>query len=102
MHDLMRVPPAVAHQRPSRANTTSTQWPPRTCCSICATRWAARALPDASTIVIERVRDELGDWRVRAVAARRTRACALGDGGSGASAKKPVSTSKRSGATTGS
>src|SRR5262249_12237867 len=25
---------------------------------------AARALPDASTVVIERVRDELGDWRV--------------------------------------
>src|SRR5207237_6496492 len=25
---------------------------------------AARALPDAGTIVIERVRDELGDWRV--------------------------------------
>src|SRR5204862_348292 len=25
---------------------------------------AARAVPDASTIVVERVRDELGDWRV--------------------------------------
>jgi ATP-dependent Lhr-like helicase len=27
-------------------------------------RAAARAVPDASTVVVERVRDELGDWRV--------------------------------------
>ena len=39
--------------------------PPRTCCSTCAISCqAARAVPDASTIVVERVRDELGDWRV--------------------------------------
>src|SRR5204863_3563766 len=25
---------------------------------------AARALPDAATVIVERVRDELGDWRV--------------------------------------
>ena len=39
--------------------------PPRTCSSTCAIRWPPRApSPTPRTIVVERVRDELGDWRV--------------------------------------
>ena len=56
-----RPPPSIG----SRASTISTRAPPRTCSSTCAIRWPRRgAVPDAATIVVERVRDELGDWRV--------------------------------------
>ena len=39
--------------------------PPRTCCAIWPTRPAAAGVvPDDRTILIERCRDELGDWRI--------------------------------------
>ena len=43
---------------------------------------ATRAVPDATTIVVERVRDELGDWRVCVLSPRGGRdSCAVGHGG---------------------
>ena len=65
MHDLLRLPPAAAASTADRASTTSNRARPRTCCSTCAIRWPPRApCPTRRPIVIERVRDELGDWRV--------------------------------------
>ena len=50
---------------------------------------AIGAVPDDRTIVIERCRDELGDWRICVlVAVRRTRPCAVGDGGGRARARR--------------
>ena len=59
---------AAAGRRRSTASSGSTisiAPPPRTCSSTSPTRRAATsAVPDDRTIVIERCRDELGDWRV--------------------------------------
>jgi ATP-dependent Lhr-like helicase len=64
MRDLARVPPAEAigrlthdHDLDAAAAETLLQY-------LRDQLAAARVLPDAATIVIERVRDELGDWRV--------------------------------------
>ena len=47
-----------------RAITTSIPTPPRISSRYVRDQAAHGAVPDADTIVIERVRDELGDWRV--------------------------------------
>ena len=62
------------------------------------------SLPDDRTIVVERFRDELGDWRVvHAVAVRRPGPRAVGDGDRGAAARAAAaSRSRRCGPTTGS
>ena len=64
MHDLLRTPPAAAvdcltreHDLDARAAENLMQY-------LRDQIAAARAVPDAATVVIERVRDELGDWRV--------------------------------------
>ncbi len=47
------------------ASTTSTAPPPRTCSQYLGDQErATQAVPDDRTLVIERYRDELGDWRV--------------------------------------
>ncbi|HEV2983388.1 MAG TPA: DEAD/DEAH box helicase [Vicinamibacterales bacterium] len=64
MHDLMRLPPAAAlgvltrdHDLDARAAENLLQY-------LRDQTSATHALPDATTVVVERVRDELGDWRV--------------------------------------
>jgi ATP-dependent Lhr-like helicase len=64
MHDLVRLPAAAAldtltrdHDLDARAAENLLQY-------LRDQTAATRALPDAATVVVERVRDELGDWRV--------------------------------------
>ena len=56
---------AKALATPAQRTTTSTSAPPATCSRTCATRPRRRA-PSRPTgpIVVERFRDEIGDWRV--------------------------------------
>ena len=64
MHDLMRVPPAVAIERLTREHDLDARAAENLLQYLRDQIAAARALPDATTVVVERVRDELGDWRV--------------------------------------
>ena len=64
MHDLLRLPPAAAVDRLTRENDLDTRAAENLLEYLRDQLAAAGALPDARTIVIERVRDELGDWRV--------------------------------------
>ena len=64
MRDLLRLPPAAARDRLTRDHDLDGR-AADTCSSTSVIKVAvARALPDQSTILVERVRDELGDWRV--------------------------------------
>ena len=64
MHDLMRLSPAAAVERLTREHDLDTRAAENLLQYLRDQQAAARALPDASTVVVERVRDELGDWRV--------------------------------------
>jgi ATP-dependent Lhr-like helicase len=64
MHDLMRLSPAAAIDRLTREHDLEPRAAENLLQYLRDQIAASRALPDASTIVIERVRDELGDWRV--------------------------------------
>src|SRR5262245_2068177 len=64
MHDLMRVPAAAAVDRLTREHDLDARAAENLLHYLRDQIAAARALPDQATIVIERVRDELGDWRV--------------------------------------
>jgi ATP-dependent Lhr-like helicase len=64
MHDLLRLPPAAAVDRLTREHDLDARAAENLLQYLRDQMAAARAVPDAATIVIERVRDELGDWRV--------------------------------------
>jgi ATP-dependent helicase Lhr and Lhr-like helicase len=64
MHDLVRLSPPAAVDRLTREHDLDTRAAENLLQYLRDQTAAARALPDASTVVIERVRDELGDWRV--------------------------------------
>ncbi len=64
MHDLLRLSPAAAVDRLTREHDLEPQAAEHLLQYLRDQMAAARAVPDASTIVVERVRDELGDWRV--------------------------------------
>jgi ATP-dependent Lhr-like helicase len=64
MSDLMRLSPPAAVDRLTREHDLDARAAENLLQYLRDQLAAARALPDASTIVIERVRDELGDWRV--------------------------------------
>src|SRR5262245_7451903 len=64
MHDLMRLPPAAAIERLTREHDLDALAGENLLQYLRDQLAAARALPDATTVVVERVRDELGDWRV--------------------------------------
>ena len=65
VRDLRKQEPCRRASPPCSATTASTRWPPRTCCNYLDEQHAAAgAVPDDRTIVIERSRDDLGDWRV--------------------------------------
>jgi ATP-dependent Lhr-like helicase len=69
VHDLLRLPPAAAVDRLTREHDLDTRAAENLLEYLRDQLAAARAVPDAKTIVIERVRDELGDWRVCVFAA---------------------------------
>jgi ATP-dependent helicase Lhr and Lhr-like helicase len=64
MHDLSRLPAAEAIDRLTREHDLDARAAENLLQYLRDQMTASRALPDAVTIVIERVRDELGDWRV--------------------------------------
>ena len=87
------------------ATTTSTRSPRRTCSTSCASSRTRRAcVPSDRTIVVERFRDEIGDWRLCVLSpVRRARARGLGARAErAASATSTASSPTRSGPTTGS
>ena len=104
MHDLLRMAPGAAIDRLTREHDLDRRAAENLLQYLNDQIAAARAVPDARTIVVERVRDELGDWRrVRPVAARRPDSRAMGDGGGGKDSRRDrASTSRRCGETTGS
>ena len=64
VHDLLRLPPAAALDRLTREHDLDARAAENLLQYLRDQMAVARAVPDATTIVIERVRDELGDWRV--------------------------------------
>jgi ATP-dependent Lhr-like helicase len=64
MHDLLRVPPAAAVDRLTREHDLDRLAAENLLQYLRDQMAAARAVPDAATVIVERVRDELGDWRV--------------------------------------
>jgi ATP-dependent Lhr-like helicase len=64
VHDLLGLPPAAAVARLTREHDLDARAAENLLEYLRDQRAAAGAVPDARTIVIERVRDELGDWRV--------------------------------------
>ena len=64
MHDLLRLPAPAAVDRLTREHDLDARAADNLLEYLRDQLAAARAVPDARTIVIERVRDELGDWRV--------------------------------------
>jgi ATP-dependent Lhr-like helicase len=64
MHDLLRLSPPAAIERLTRLHDLDVQAAENLLQYLRDQVAAARAVPDAGTIVVERVRDELGDWRV--------------------------------------
>ena len=64
MHDLSRMPPAAAAARLTRDHDVDPRAAEHLLQYLRDQIAATGALPDASTIVIERVRDDLGDWRI--------------------------------------
>jgi ATP-dependent Lhr-like helicase len=64
MHDLLRVPPAAAVDRLTREHDLDRLAAENLLQYLRDQLAATRAVPDAATVIVERVRDELGDWRV--------------------------------------
>jgi ATP-dependent Lhr-like helicase len=64
VHDLLKISPAAAVDRLTREHDLDARAAENLLEYLRDQFAAARAVPDARTIVIERVRDELGDWRV--------------------------------------
>ena len=64
MHDLVRMPTPAAIETLTREHDLDARAAENLLQYLGEQMQAVRALPDASTIVVERVRDELGDWRI--------------------------------------
>jgi ATP-dependent Lhr-like helicase len=64
MHVLVRVPPAAAVERLTREHDLDAHAAESLLQYLRDQQAAAGAVPDAATVLVERVRDELGDWRV--------------------------------------
>ncbi|MQA29708.1 MAG: DEAD/DEAH box helicase [Luteitalea sp.] len=64
MHDLLRLSPAAAVERLTTHHDLDARAADNLLHYLRDQLAAARAVPDAGTIIVERVRDELGDWRV--------------------------------------
>lgn len=64
IRDLLRTPPAAAIERLTRDHDLDALAAENLLQYLRDQLQASRVVPDASTVVIERVRDELGDWRI--------------------------------------
>jgi ATP-dependent Lhr-like helicase len=64
MSDLVRLPPAGAVERLTREHDLDRLAAENLMQYLRDQIAADRALPDADTVIVERLRDELGDWRV--------------------------------------
>ncbi|MFN7915592.1 MAG: DEAD/DEAH box helicase [Vicinamibacterales bacterium] len=64
VRDLLRLPPPAAVERLTRDHDLDARAAENLLQYLRDQLQATRVVPDASTIVIERVRDELGDWRL--------------------------------------
>ncbi len=64
VRELLRLPPADALERLSRDHDLDGRAAENLMQYLRDQMAATRAVPDATTILVERVRDELGDWRV--------------------------------------
>ncbi len=64
VHDLLKLPPAAAVEKLTRHHDLDARAAENLLQYLRDQMAATRSVPDAATIVIERVRDELGDWRV--------------------------------------
>ena len=64
MHELIRLSPPAALDKLAREHDLDAQAAENLLQYLRDQTAATRALPDESTVVVERVRDELGDWRV--------------------------------------
>ncbi len=64
VHDLLRLPPAAAVDRLTRQHDLDVVAAGNLLQYLRDQMAATRAVPDATTILVERVRDDLGDWRV--------------------------------------
>jgi len=64
IHDLLRMPAAGAIDRLTRDHDLDARAAENLLQYLRDQKTATRSVPDAATIVVERVRDELGDWRV--------------------------------------
>ena len=64
MRDLLRLPPAAAVDRLTRDHDLDAMAAENLLQYLRDQMAAAHAVPDANTILVERVRDDLGDWRV--------------------------------------
>ncbi len=64
MRDLLRLPPAAARDRLTRDHDLDERAAEHLLQYLRDQVAVAGALPDQSTVLVERVRDELGDWRV--------------------------------------
>ena len=64
MHTLVRLPAAAAIDRLTRDHDLDGRAAENLLQYLREQMHATRALPDAGTIIVERVRDDLGDWRV--------------------------------------
>src|SRR5438034_7646199 len=64
MHALLRMAPGAAIERLTREHDLDRRAAENLLQYLRDQKAATRAVPDATTIVVERVRDELGDWRV--------------------------------------
>ena len=64
MRDLMTLPPAAAIDKLTRQHDLDPRAAENLLQYLTDQRAAAGVIPDAGTVLIERVRDDLGDWRV--------------------------------------
>jgi ATP-dependent Lhr-like helicase len=64
VHDLLQMPAAKAIERLTHDHDLDQRAAENLLQYLRDQQTATRAVPDATTIVVERVRDELGDWRV--------------------------------------
>jgi ATP-dependent helicase Lhr and Lhr-like helicase len=64
MRDLLRLPPAAGIERLTRDHDLDALAAENLMQYLRDQMAATRAVPDASTILVERVRDDLGDWRI--------------------------------------
>ena len=64
MRDLLKLPPAAAIDRLTREHDLDRLAAENLLQYLNDQKTAAGVVPDAGTVLIERVRDELGDWRV--------------------------------------